>query len=112
MVVRSRLRAIVTPVLFYVLAGVASTYFVYAAVNGERGLKTKDAYRKQIGELSLQLAQLKTDRAQWQHRIDLMRSSAIDEDLLDEQARSRLDYVDPRDLVIFNQTSGLSSPTN
>ena len=110
MVVRTRLRAVLTPVLFYALAGVASAYFVWTAVNGERGLKTKEEYRTQVAALTAQLDSLRTDRAQWQHRIDMMQSAAIDEDLLDEAARERLDFVDPRDLVIFNATANRPGP--
>ncbi len=112
MVVRTRLRAIVAPLLFYVFAGVASSYFVYTAVNGERGLKTKEDYRKQIGAVTADLDALKADRAQWEHRISLMRSEAIDADLLSEQARAKLDFVDPRDLVIFNTAPGRADPAN
>ncbi len=101
MVVRSRIRAILYPILLYLLSGVASSYFVWTAVNGERGLKTKDEYKKQITALRDTLADLKADHAQWDHRIALMRSEAIDRDLLQEQARVKLDYVDPADLVVF-----------
>lgn len=111
MVVRTRLRAIVAPLLFYVFAGVASTYFVETALHGERGLKTKEDYRSQIADLTASLDALRGERARWEHRIALMRSEAIDRDLLDEQARAKLDYVDPRDLVIFDAASARSTLT-
>ncbi|HEX4768409.1 MAG TPA: septum formation initiator family protein [Lichenihabitans sp.] len=101
MVVRTRLRAILFPVVFYALSGVASAYFVQTALNGERGLKTKDEYKRQIFALRQDFDKLKTERAQWQHRVILMQSSTLDLDLASEEARSKLDYVDPRDLVIF-----------
>lgn len=112
MVVRTRLRAIVAPLLFYVFAGVASAYFVYAAVNGERGLKAKEEFRGQVATMTAQLDALRADRARWEHRIDMMRSEAIDQDLLDEQARARLDYVDPRDLVVFGAFPARPAPAN
>ncbi len=71
------------------------------ALNGERGLKTKDEYKRQIYALRDDLARLKEDSAHWQHRVTLMRADALDRDLSEEQARLKLDYVDPRDLVIF-----------
>ncbi len=101
MVIRTRIRAILYPIIFYALAGVASFYFVDTAINGERGTRTKDEYRKQIAALGTTLNGLKRDRASWEHRISLMRSEAIDQDLLDEEARLKLDFVDPRDLVVF-----------
>jgi cell division protein FtsB len=101
MVVRTRIRAILYPILLYALSGVAASYFIWTAVNGERGLKTKADYKIQIAALRDQLRQLQADRALWEHRITLMRSEAIDRDLLEEQIRQKLDYTDPRDLVVF-----------
>ena len=63
MVVRTRLRAILFPVIFYALSGVASAYFVQTALNGERGLKTKDEYKRQIFALRQDFDRLKTERA-------------------------------------------------
>ena len=101
MVVKTRLRAILFPIVLYVLSGVTSAYFIQTALNGERGLKTKDEYKQQIYALRQQLDLLKSDRAHWLHRVTLMRSDALDRDLAEEQARLKLDYVDSRDLVIF-----------
>ena len=101
MVVRTRLRAILFPIILYVLSGGVSAYFVQTALNGERGLKTKDDYKQQIFALRQQLDQLRGDHEHWQHRVTLMRSDALDRDLAEEEARLKLDYVDPRDLVIF-----------
>ncbi len=105
MVVRKRLRAILFQMLLYVCCGVASGYFIWTALNGDRGLRTKTEYKTQIAALRGELDALKADHAQWDHRISLMRSEAIDADMLQEQARSTLDYVDPRDLVIFFKTA-------
>jgi cell division protein FtsB len=101
MVVRTRWRAILYPILLYAFSGAASSYFVWTAVNGERGLKTKTEYKKQIAALRDDLDGLRADHQLWDHRITLMRSEAIDRDLLGEQARIKLDYVDPRDVVVF-----------
>ena len=42
MVVRTRLRAILTPLLLYVVSGAMSAYFIQTAIHGDRGLRTKD----------------------------------------------------------------------
>ena len=39
MVVRTRLRSIVLPIVLYLVLGVASVYLVWGASNGEHGLK-------------------------------------------------------------------------
>ena len=101
MVVRTRWRAILYPIVLYALSGAASSYFIWTAVNGDRGLKTKSEYQKKIAALRENLDGLRADHRLWDHRITLMRSEAIDRDLLEEQARLKLDYVDPRDVVVF-----------
>ena len=101
MVGRTRLRAILFPIVLYALSGGISFYFIQTALNGERGLKTKDDYKRQIFALRQDLEHLQTEREHWQHRVTLMRSDALDRDLAEEQARLKLDYVDPRDLVVF-----------
>jgi cell division protein FtsB len=105
MVVRTRLRAILTPLLLYVVSGAMSAYFVQTAIHGERGLKTKDEYKIQIAELRADLDRLKAERAKWQHRVTLMHSDTVDSDLASEQIRLKLGYVDARDLVIFTDAN-------
>ena len=101
MVVRTRLRGIVFPLVLYCVAGGIGSFFVWHAINGERGLKTDDEYAKTIALLQTQAADVKTERMQWQHRIDLMRGESIDRDLLEEEARVMLDRVHKNDLVVF-----------
>ena len=105
MVVRTRLRAILTPLLLYAVSGAMSAYFVQTAIHGGRGLKTKDEYKVQIAELRADLDRLKGERAQWQHRVTLMRTDTVDRDLAGEEIRLKLGYVDPRDLVIFTDAN-------
>jgi len=106
MVVRKRWRAILYPLFLYCVSGAAGGYFVWHAVNGERGLKTKDEYEHRIASLREQLQDLKQDRALWEHRIALMKGDAIDRDLLEDQARALLGRVDKNDLVVFLPPQG------
>ena len=107
-VVHKRLRAILYPLMLYACCGAASGAFIWTALNGDRGLRTKSEYKQKITALRADLAALKTEHARWDHKIGLMRSEAIDEDMLQEQARETLDDVDPRDLVIFGKPGGAS----
>jgi cell division protein FtsB len=106
MVVRTRLRAILFPIAFYVVLGVASGYLVWDAWNGERGLKTKDEYSNQMQTLGAELHALQAERQSWDRRVALMRSDAVDRDLLDEEARAVLDRVGKNDLVVFTANRG------
>ena len=101
MVVRTRLRSFLLPLVLYCVSGGIVGYFLWHASNGDRGLKVDDEYGKSIALLQAQLTATRADRAQWQHRIALMEGDALDRDLLEEQARSPLDRVDKDDLVIF-----------
>lgn len=101
MVVRTRLRSVLFPLILYLVSGGIGGYFVWHAVNGDRGLKVSGEYEKSIAMLKTQLAATKAESAQWQHRIDLMRGATIDRDLLEEEARATLDRVGKDDLVVF-----------
>jgi cell division protein FtsB len=101
MVVRTRLRGILLPLLLYCVAGGIGSYFVWHAINGERGLKTNEEYERSITLLQGEYAGTKAERLQWQHRIDLLRGESIDRDLLEEEARVLLDRVHKNDLVVF-----------
>ena len=101
MVVRTRLRAFLFPMMLYCVSGGIGGYFVWHAINGDRGLKVSDEYEKSIAMLTSQVAATKLERAQWQHRIALMKGDAIDRDLLEEEARVTLDRVGKNDLVVF-----------
>ncbi len=58
MVVRRRLRAILYPLLLYCVSGAIGGYFVWHAVNGERGLKTREDYERKIASLQGELVEL------------------------------------------------------
>ena len=101
MVVRTRLRRFLVPLALYCVSSGIGGFFLWHAVNGDRGLKVSDEYEKSIAMLEKQLTATRADRGQWQHRIDLMRGTAIDRDLLEEEARVTLDRVGKDDLVVF-----------
>ncbi len=101
MVVKTRARAILFPIVFYLVLGVASGYLVWGASKGERGLRAKAEYDAQAAQLQIELKQLQDERERWRRRVDSMRSEAVERDLLDEEARAVLDRVGKDDVVIF-----------
>ncbi|MGO4870016.1 MAG: FtsB family cell division protein [Roseiarcus sp.] len=101
MVVKTRARAILFPIVFYLVLGVASGYLVWGASQGEHGLKAKAQYDAEAAQLQVQLTQLQDERGRWRRRVESMRSEAIDRDLLDEEARTVLDRVGKDEVVIF-----------
>jgi cell division protein FtsB len=101
MVTRKRLRSILTTLGLYVMAALLIGYFGVNAYSGNHGLKAKEDLDQQIAALSTDLERLKLERAQWERRVALLRSDRLDPDMLDEQARSLLDYVAPNELTLM-----------
>ncbi len=101
MAVKTRARAILIPIVFYLVLGSASAWLVWGASQGDRGLKAKAQDDAEAARLRVELVQLQTDEARWRRRVESMRSEAVDRDLLDEEARKMLDRVGKDDVVIF-----------
>ncbi len=103
MVVRTRLRSIVVPIVFYLVLGVATGYLVWGASNGPRGLKAAEKDAAEAAALQTELAALKDERARWERRVTALRPDSVDRDLLDEEAHVELDRIAKDELVIFTK---------
>src|ERR1700689_3445862 len=108
MVVRTRLRKIVTPIVFYLVLGVTSGYLVWGASNGEHGLKAKVEFDADAIALKAQLAALKDERSRWELRVASLKPESVDRDLLDEEAHALLDRVAKDGVGIFTATQPAS----
>ena len=105
--VRTRLSANLVPIAFHVFAALVSGYFVWHAIHGQRGLKTRDENAEKVGELQATLDDLRVERARWKRNIDLVRGETIDRDILEEQARIDLGRIQKNEVVIL-----LPAPAN
>jgi cell division protein FtsB len=101
MVVRQRARKVLIPLALYSVSGLMVAYFMHHANSGTRGLEAKRQLTAQAQDVAAELEVLKTERAEWERRIALLRSDQIDRDLLEERARSLLGRVHRNDLVII-----------
>jgi cell division protein FtsB len=101
MVTRTRVRAVLTAIGLYVGAALLIGYFGINAYTGAHGLKAKQDLMQQISELTGELDRLKRERADWDHRVSLLRADGLDRDLLDERARVMLDYMDSREITLM-----------
>ncbi len=99
MVVRRRLRSLLTALSLYVGAALLIGYFGINAYTGKHGLRARQDLDQQIAQLTAELSTLKAERAGWDQRVSLLRSDNLDPDMLDERARALLDLVDPNDLM-------------
>jgi cell division protein FtsB len=75
-------------------------YFGFQALTGDRGLLSISRRNVALEEKSTQLAQLHQVRQDLETRARLLRDESLSADLLEERARSRLGFADPRDYVI------------
>src|SRR3954463_12894615 len=100
MVSRKRLRSFLTALGLYVGVALLIGYFGVNAYTGNHGLRPKPDLDQQTPPLTGELSTLRAERANWDRRVALLRSDSLDPDMLDERARSLLDYVDPRDLTL------------
>lgn len=101
MVSRRRARGILTALGLYILAAAMVGYFWVHAYSGQRGLHAKHEIEQQMSELTAELDRLKLERAQWERKVALLRSTSIDPDMLDERARALLNLSHPNDLIMM-----------
>src|SRR6201993_1140963 len=99
MVTRARLKSVLTGLALYTMAAAIVGYFGINAYTGKYGLNARQELDQEIIALTSELARLKRERADSEHRVSLLRSDRVDPDMLDERARYQLDYANPHDLV-------------
>lgn len=85
-----------------ILGALLFAYFLFHAVQGDRGLLAWVQVRQQIVEAEAQLAGMEAARGQWDGRVSLLRSSGLDRDMLDERARLVTGLAREDELVILN----------
>jgi cell division protein FtsB len=105
MVTRSRLKSFLTGLALYTMAAALVGYFGVNAYTGKYGLNARQELDQEIIALTDELARLKRERADSEHRVSLLRTDRLDPDMLDERARYQLDYANPHDLVRMNGPS-------
>ncbi len=78
-----------------------AAYFGYHAVNGSRGLLAWQNLSVEVDLAERQLAGLEAERTLLERKVGRLRSSSLDPDLLDEEARRSLSLVAPQDVIIL-----------
>ena len=101
MVIRTRIRAFFRQLALLILAGAAISYFGFHAFNGDHGIMAQRQYDDQKRDLSVQLASLRETRAALERRVALLKSEAIDPDVLEDKARNLLGMTHPNDVVVL-----------
>jgi cell division protein FtsB len=88
-------------VLLPVLGVCVVLYFAYHAVQGDRGIRSLLDYQTKVEQTHLQLAKIRTERKDLEHRVFLLRPDSLDPDLLEERARAVLNFADPNEIAVI-----------
>ncbi len=84
-----------------VAAALAVAYFAYHAIEGERGVLAFIKLNSELESAEQIAQQVGEDRAVLEHRVSLLSSESLDPDMLEEQARTLLNYGRPNERVIY-----------
>lgn len=76
-------------------------YFSFNFSGGEYGLEARDRLGLHVSDLKTSLNQVTHEREFYEHRISLIQSATVSEDLTDELARKTLQYAAPDEMVLF-----------
>tara|TARA_R110002012_G_scaffold101386_1_gene240424 strand:- start:194 stop:610 length:417 start_codon:yes stop_codon:yes gene_type:complete len=99
--IKRRARHVVGPVIGCLLLG----YFLFHSVEGDRGIHAWRALDSKIEAAEAKLAVLRSKRESLEKKVAMLHPDSIDRDLLTEQARRVLNYLDQDDFVV----SGMSA---
>lgn len=83
------------------VAACVIAYLAYHLVQGDYGLLAWVHLSNRLDALETEATNLTAQRGQLEHRVTLLRPDGLDPDMLDEQARAVLGYVNPYDVVII-----------
>ena len=90
------LKGVLVPALFLAVSG----YFVWHAVNGERGLMARDKRQADIVSARAELTRAETERDAMERRVTGLRGDRLDRDQLEERARSLLNMVGRDEVIV------------
>lgn len=95
--IKRRLSQALAPTLAIALMG----YFIYHAIQGDRGIFAWLQLTQQLDVAKTELADLKTARQQLEERVNGLRPESINRDLLEQQVRQFLGYSHPDEMVVI-----------
>lgn len=106
-----------TPIILPIVAALLVSYFAFYTFFGERSLLKLMQLEKQTQAAKAELDSVRAEKEAVQAKVNRMRPSSIDPDLLDQQARHVLNYTAPDEIVIMTPATGtvpeksIASPT-
>jgi cell division protein FtsB len=86
-------------VLLLAIAG----YFLWQVREGDYGTRSRAELLEELAALEAEHRALVAERKALEARVERLRPSALDADLLDERARAKLDLARRDEIVIFHR---------
>ena len=100
---RGRKPQMLRHIMIFAALAAMIVYVAADAVRGPHGLVAKRMLHAKIGAMKRDLAALRAQRASLERDAELLGVKAASQpNLLDEEARSLLDFAQPTDIVIVN----------
>ncbi len=85
----SRFSGLIIPTICLAILG----YFGTHAYQGNLGVISRAQMESQSLDLEFELARLRQEKSQMEHKVALLRDGQIEKDMLDQQARAMLNLV-------------------
>lgn len=95
--IKRRFTQALAPTLAIALMG----YFIYHAIQGDRGLLAWIQLTQQLDIAKAELAAIKEARQQLEDKVGGLRPESLNRDLLEEQVRQFLGYSHPDEMVVI-----------
>lgn len=93
---RSVLRQVIGPAIGASIVA----YFIYYAVQGDRGVIALRHLQGEITEAQKVLDDVKGERLRMERRAQLLRDDNLDPDMLEERARAMLNLTHPNEVIV------------
>jgi cell division protein FtsB len=101
MVTRYRLRSALLNLALWLFAAGVVGYFAYHAFHGQRGIEAQRNFEVEIATLKSDLSRLEQQRHTLEAKVAQLRPEGVDRDILDEEARTQLGWLNPNDRVVI-----------
>lgn len=97
---RQHRKSYVRPLIVPIIALVFSGYFAWHGWHGSFGIEARRQLVVEAERLDRELQQVKSERHAIETRVNLLRSSNLESDMLDERAREILGFANANEMAI------------
>ena len=77
-------------------------YFCYHMISGDRGILAYFKLNSEITALQAELDAVRAERINLEHKANLLKSSSLDLDLLEERAKEVLGYAKSQEILLID----------